>query len=288
MTGKEVVLVFAGAALIGGIAGVGGAIVASERVRADVASAAAAPDVDARFDKLEADLKKHREELATAQESLADAKERLVDAEGKLARAAAEKAEDDATASADADAGKEPGVRLRRRAMSGVFGEQRTVDLRLGGAMPTFELGDLARKEFEEHFAGVREGAKLRQLPEADRWDKAKDDLGLSWNQVEALKSAIAERDALMDESMKVEADAAARDGASITIRRLDPAKAQEAQTRYDGKVKDTLNEEQRKRWRTGGWQHAFGRSPGFASTVGVQVLTIDSNDAPDGRKEPR
>jgi hypothetical protein len=129
-------------------------------------------------------------------------------------------------------------------------------------------------------------GMELRKLPETERWQKAKDDLGLTWNQVEDLKKAVADRDAAIKDSANVEKKTGPN-GGTITISRSDPAKVAHAQADYHDRVNQTLNDEQKKNWQAKGYDHAFGKGGLGGAMVMTVSSTIDkSGDAPkDGNK---
>jgi hypothetical protein len=131
---------------------------------------------------------------------------------------------------------------------------------------------------------GMLKGFELRRLPEAERWQKAQDDLNLTSYQMEELKSA----NTALDEDMKGAMINESRDtanGGKLTIRRTDPAKALEARKRYDERVNNSLDTEQRKKWRDNGYSNAFGKSPagGGISVMSVKTITNGSSTPTDG-----
>jgi hypothetical protein len=199
-----------------------------------------------------------------------------------------------ATGAAPADAAKADARPRRVRRFSTGFGAI-DVEQALGEAQVALEGAEVAlgrvvdeggfavgSDQIVHHLGGFGEAMKLRQLPEEERWQKAKDDLALSWNQVEDLKRAIEERDKLTTESMQVEQKTGPDGSSQITIQRPDVAKMAKAQGDYHEKVGRVLNDEQKKNWRSKGYDQAFGKSP-FSSAIAISVQSIGV----PGPKEP-
>jgi len=132
--------------------------------------------------------------------------------------------------------------------------------------------------------SGFQAGFALRKLPEADRWQKAKDDLGLTWNQVEDLKKAVAARDEAMKNAMTTDkVNKTDGSGGTFTIQRSDAGKAAHAEADYHDRVNATLDEQQKKNWSSKGYDHAFGASPfgGLSATMAISIDTSsDKKDA--------
>jgi hypothetical protein len=129
---------------------------------------------------------------------------------------------------------------------------------------------------------GLQRSFELRALPEGERWDKAREELGLNDVQVDEIKAALEERDAAIDESMVVERDE--DDGSSrISVRRMDFAKTREANEAYKKRVDNVLNDDQKKSWKDKGYENAFGRGAmGTATVISIGSITNDSSESSD------
>ena len=287
MTGKELMLALIGAGIVGGAAGAAASFVLAPKTEAIAASTS--PDVLYRLKATEDELARTTAALSESRNSINGLMERLTAAEMKAARSATE------TASAT-PAGRKLRVNRGARALgakgepmelgAGAFeavelgdfdfdiggegAEQVAVEIgkALDGAMHTFDVGG------NGELGAFRAGLSLRKLPEEERWQKAKDDLALTWNQVEDLKQAFAARDEAMKGATTVEKKSGPN-GGSITIQRPDPAKSAHAEAAYHDRVNATLNDEQKKGWSAKGYDRAFGKSP-FGGAGGSMVMAID------------
>ena len=277
MTGKELVLAFAGAGIVGGGAGIAANVAMAPKAEAPAAPSAELLD---RIESLETQLAQAKKSAEESRRTLLEVQDRVTKAEIKASQPAAEFA-------TGTGSSPEKPVRIGRHVMktdAGVSAAQGGIEI--GGA----ELGDLGEAiavnlgdelaklnvdagELGGQLASLQNGFKLRALPEADRWQKAKDELGLTWNQVEDLKKAVTDRDAAMKDAMTKETKAGPN-GGTITIQRPDPGKAAHAEAAYHDRVNATLNEQQKKDWGSKGYDHAFGSSPlsGGSMTMAISV----------------
>lgn len=131
--------------------------------------------------------------------------------------------------------------------------------------------------------SGLQRSFELRRLPEEERWSKAREEVGLNDVQVEEIKAALAERDTAIDASMVVERDET--DGAQrISVRRMDFEKTREANEAYRRRVDNVLNDEQKKAWKEKGYENAFGRGAMGTATV----ISIGSISTGGGDEKPR
>src|SRR5262245_50671721 len=203
MTGKELVLALVGAGVVGGGAGVAASLATAPKPEAPPAAASA--EILDRIKVLEGQLAQARTSAEESRRTVLEMQDRVAKAEFAVARQAP--AGDAAAAAPGAKS-----VRVGRHAMHAADGSQQAAgvvvdDGDLGGQI-AIDLGDQLDKlnvdlgDLNGQLDAFRNGLKLRQLPEADRWQKAKDDLGLAWNQVEDLKKAVADRDAAMKDAM--------------------------------------------------------------------------------------
>jgi uncharacterized membrane protein len=278
MTGKEILIALALAGLVGGAAG------AAASVSMSTKSAPVEPpstELAGRLKSAEDELAKTRAALDESRRSIVELTERVTKSE----LAAAKLAATPAVAAPTVHAGSRF-VRSRRDA-AGTKAEDGKFD-EVGpffGAIEAQELPEAVTVELNDALDGIgaelgeagvrltslRAGLDLRKLPEDQRWQKAKDDLGLTWNQVEDLKKAVSERDAAMKEASTVEKKTGPN-GGTITISRPDAGKTAHAQAAYHDKVNSTLNDEQKKSWQSKGYDHAFGKG-GFG---GAMVMAVD------------
>ncbi len=279
MNAKEMTPVLVLAALIGGAAGAAAALSLAPKEKAD---ASPSPDTAARLKSAEQDLAAAKAEIEATRKQLVELRERTASAEMSIAKNAA----------AVAAAEKKPGGRMIRvgRGAAGA-GEKSDGGKSEATAPQTIELGDGAMSialdglgeqlgQLNGDLASLGAGVELRKLPEDQRWQKAKDDLGLTWNQVEDLKKAVADRDAAMKDAKTTETKPGT-DGGTITVTRSDPAKAAHAQADYQDRVNAALSDEQKRNWRSKGYDNAFG-SGGFGQTMVMSVnLTNDKSGGP-------
>jgi hypothetical protein len=278
MNGKDLAIALAGAALVGGAAGAAASLALAPK--AGTAPAAVPPDVLYRLKSAEDALAKTKTALEESRKSVNELSERVAAAEIKSAKQAA--------GVAPVASGRT--TRIGRHAGPVEVGKGETAE----PEQLIEGLGDDVKVQMEhvlngmemargasEDLADLRSGLELRKLPEADRWQKAKDDLGLTWNQVEDLKKAVADRDTAMKDAVTTEKKTNASGGA-VTIKRSDAGKAAHAEADYHDRVNAALDESQRKNWSSKGYDHAFGSSP-FGGTGATMVMSIDmSSDKKD------
>jgi len=287
MTGKELVLAFVGAGLVGGGAGLAASVATAPKAEAPSASVNA--EILDRLKVIEGQLAQARTAAEESRRTLNAVQERVTKAELKASQEAA-------TCDADfAPAGARV-VRVGGHAAHGAGGEAGATGVLLddadfaglGGQIALGlgdELGklDLDAGEFADQINSLQSGLKLRELPEADRWQKAKDELNLTWNQVEDLKKAVLDRDTAMKDAMTKETRTGPN-GGTITIQRPDPGKSAHAEAAYHDRVNATLSEQQKKDWGTKGYDHAFGSGPfgGGGMTMAIGLSTdVKQADAP-------
>jgi len=281
MNGKDLAIALAGAALVGGAAGAAASLLLAPK--AETAQAAVPPDVLYRLKTTEDALAKTKTALEESRKAVNELSERVAASEIKSAKQAA--------TAAPVASGRT--ARIGRHAGPVEVGKGETAE----PEQLIEGLGDDVKVQLENaingmgeqlgavsgDFAGLQSGLELRKLPEADRWQKAKDDLGLTWNQVEDLKKAVADRDTAMKDAVTTEKKTNASGGA-VTIKRSDAGKAAHAEADYHDRVNATLDESQRKNWSSKGYDHAFGSSP-FGGTGATMVMSIDmSSDKKDAK----
>jgi hypothetical protein len=285
MNGKDLAIALAGAALVGGAAGAAASLLLVPK--ADTAPAAVPPDVLYRLKTAEDALAKTKTALEDSRKAVNELSERVAASEIKSAKAAAGGPAGPFASSARA-------ARIGRHHADGT--DPRAADgVAAGEPVEIAGLDDDMKVQLENALSGIGEqlggvsgdlaglqsGLELRKLPEADRWQKAKDDLGLTWNQVEDLKKAVLDRDTAMKDAMTTEKKTNASGGA-VTIKRSDAGKAAHAEADYHDRVNATLDESQRKNWSSKGYDHAFGSSP-FGGSGATMVMSIDmSSDKKD------
>ena len=71
--------------------------------------------------------------------------------------------------------------------------------------------------------------------------------------------------------------------GGSFTLRRLDQEKAAAANRAYSDRLDRALTTDQRSKWKSGGWDHSFGKLPGGG---GGAVMTIEADSVWHGAVE--
>jgi len=283
MNGKDLAIALAGAALVGGAAGAAASLMLAPK--AETAAAAVPPDVLYRLKSAEDALAKTTTALEESRKSVNELSERVAASEIKAAKQAA--------AGAPVASGRTTRIGRHAGPIEVGKGETAEPEQLIAG------LGDDVKVQLENaingmgeqlgavsgDFAGLQSGLELRKLPEADRWQKAKDDLGLTWNQVEDLKKAVLDRDTAMKDAVTTEKKTNASGGA-VTIKRSDAGKAAHAEADYHDRVNAALDESQRKDWSSKGYDHAFGSSP-FGGTGATMVMSIDmSSDKKDAAKD--
>lgn len=277
MTGRDFVLVVVVAGSAGAAAAFGAGLATQSAPASDLNA-----DLASRLDRIETALARAADTQKDAKESVAKLTERVTGLQMDVNSAREElrsaqstgPAESSATLAEPARPGRAPrphvldlAVREGKSVRDGaiVLGDGTSL-----GALSMEGLDEAVRKGFE----GLSTGLALRMLPEKDRWEKAKTDLGLQDYQVENLKKAVTDRDAAMKEAMNVQTSA---DGnaSRITIRRMDTAKAAAARADYDRKVTDALDADQKKKWDEKGYGHAFGSPSGGGMSIAV-AHTVD------------
>ena len=277
MNGKELGLALAGAAIVGGAAGA--AVSLALVPKAETQTAAVPPDVLYRLKSAEDALAKTTTALEDSRKTVNELSERVAASEIKSAKAA--------PGGAPVAPGRTMRVGRHREAGADASaandaGLAEPAQIALDGPV-SFEVGK-ALDGIGADFAGFQSGLELRKLPEADRWQKAKDDLGLTWNQVEDLKKAVAARDEAMKNAMTTDkVNRTDGSGGTFTIQRSDAGKAAHAEADYHDRVNATLDEQQKKNWSSKGYDHAFGASPfgGLSATMAISIDTSsDKKDA--------
>ena len=161
-----------------------------------------------------------------------------------------------------------------------------------GGTGGTLQLGEGAKlklmdgavMELSSALQGLTAGLELRKLPEEERWEKAREDLGLTQNQIDEIRAATDARDEALEASMTV-THSEDGGGGRYTIKNLDPSKAKEANDAYRRRVENSLNEDQRTAWREKGYDRAFGKRGmgGFGAASGSVITISTSIDRSDG-----
>ena len=289
MTGKELVLAFVGAGIVGGGAGIAANVALAPKAEAPAAPSAELLD---RIESLETQLAQAKNSAEESRRTLLEVQDRVTKAEIKASQAAADLA---------ADTGAAPGkpIRVARRVTktdAGGAAAEGGIEIAGGelgdlGEAIAVNLGDeLAKLDVDGsdlggQLASLQNGFKLRALPEADRWQKAKDELGLTWNQVEDLKKAVSDRDAAMKDAMTKETKAGPN-GGTITIQRPDPAKLAHADAAYHDRVNATLSEQQKKDWGSKGYDHAFGSAPFGGGTMTMAISVGGESKPADAPKD--
>ncbi len=295
MTGKELVLLLVGSAAAAGAGGVGAARLINDGPANDAGQSA----LLARLDELGASLEATNGILTESRDEIGALRGRMEAVELRLngARAAA---------LTTASGRRHVAAPARRGATTLRSGEDGVLDLTTageGGVPVQLEkaLAGLA-ESLGEHagggmigtmiegggslrvlngelggtLAGLRRSFALRRLPEEERWEKAREDVGLNDVQIDEIRSALVERDAAIERAMVVARDES--DGnAGISVRRLDFAKTREADQAYRKRVDNTLNDQQKKAWNDGGYDRAFGNSAtGTATVISIGTITSD------------
>ncbi len=289
MTGKELALALVGAGLVGGGAGVAATMTMNGRPEA-AASSANAEILDR--------LKAMEGQLAEAKKAADDSRRTLLEVQDRVTKAEIREAQSPANTGPVRPAGATKTFRMGHHgAQAGTDASASNGTIEFGGEAAdglgeaiALQLGDELGKididlgDAAGQLAALQNGIKLRQLPEADRWQKAKDELGLGWNQVEDLKKAIADRDTAMKDAMTKETKTGPN-GGKITIQRPDAAKAAHADAAYHDRVNATLNEQQKKDWDSKGYDNAFGSSPFGRGNV-MMAIDVNSDVKGDAPKD--
>ncbi len=310
MTGKELILMMAGTAAVAGAGGVGAAALAKN----DAGSAAPNEAVIARLDAVAKSidetndvLRDNREavrRLGTRMESVemglgsghatrGEGRRRRHVADGHVVRGASTGVDIDIDSAVDT---MMEGDAQTDIAWEGPHGEemQKTLDevmQKLGKQLESLDLGEGGKQirlgprigfggddsgALAAHLGGLQKAMELRQLPEADRWAKAREDVGLNSVQEDEIRSALDERDEALESALEIERSDDG-EGGNLTLKRMDFGKAREANNRYRERVGKTLNDEQKKSWSEGGYDQAFGSgSMGGTTVISVSNVSID------------
>ncbi len=99
---------------------------------------------------------------------------------------------------------------------------------------------------------------KLRSLAEEDRWAAASEKVGLNDTQVREIQEATRNRDIEFERATSHEISTD-DDGSMRKVVHVDAEIRQAADEAYTDRVSRTLNNEQRKQWRSEGFEGAFG-----------------------------
>jgi uncharacterized coiled-coil protein SlyX len=140
------------------------------------------------------------------------------------------------------------------------------------GEKATVETLAARAAELSASMERIRNHRALAGLNEEDRWTKARDEVGLSAQQEETLKEAIATyrndlRAALEDKEVTN------RDGtASVRLRIPDPEKARDARRAYADRTAGLLSEDQATKWNDKGFAGTLGAPTGDTTTTQVIV----------------
>ncbi len=118
-----------------------------------------------------------------------------------------------------------------------------------------------------DRLGSLGKSLELRRLPAEERWQRARDEVGLNDTQVNEIQTALADRDAAMKEALIVDREEKTETG-HFSVHRMDREKAAEANAAYRKRVDDVLNDEQKKSWKSGGFDSAFGNSSGGTTTI--------------------
>ncbi len=301
MTGKALILVLgtAGVALAGGLG-------AAAIVQGGGAAPATDPALLARLDEIARSVESTRTSLDASRGELDALRDRVAQAESRLGveqHAAPGGRRRIQLPADDGDATETSATTARRIRLDGTSewsSDGRVIELSgesidLNDALPQVEdavrgalqgivldHGDdgLAATFIGDHalagLGGLRKSFELRRLPEAERWQKARTDLGLNDTQVNELQAAVAERDQALKDALQLDRDETTGD-TQLRVHRLDPSKAMEANAAYRRRVENTLNEDQRKSWRDDGFDSAFGNSSSGAAVISIATTTTET-----------
>jgi hypothetical protein len=307
MTGKELLLVLAGTAAAAGAGGIGAAAIVAD------APADTGPDtaVLEQLDKLQDSLDGTNRIMSESRDEIAGLKRRIDSVEHGLRGVKPARAT--STGRARVDATRHAGAERTGHGEAGsgaltfstsddelqaVAGEQLKVALgklkeQLSGGEGSPLIGSVMGADGEPlqvatlrgRLVGLQKGFELRRLPEEERWAKAREDVGLTNVQEDEIKSALAERDQAIEESMQIERDEENENG-RISIRHMDFEKTRAANEAYRKRVDNTLNDEQKKSWRENGYDNAFGKgASGSATVISVGTFTTGGSSSSDDEK---
>jgi hypothetical protein len=296
MTGKELLLVLVGAATAAGAGGVAAATLMNDAPAGDGDSTALLE----RLDKLGTSLDDTNEILAESRDEIGGLRTRIEAVElgmhgsrgaptttdsgrrrvGSMhlgSTRVEEVGDGEEVEFASSFAGTEEEMQAHMDKAMKALGEK----LQTGGGSPrlgTLFSEDVRLEGLTSSLSGLTKSFELRRLPENERWDRAREEVGLTDMQVEEIQAAIEERDKAIDESMVIEREE--EDGASrFSVRRMDLDKTREANEAYRKRVDNTLNDDQKKAWKDNGYENAFGRGAmGTATVISIGTMTHDSS----------
>ena len=277
MNGKELGLVVVGAVLFGGGAGALAAHL--------VGSGPAAVSDDTRFgdrvERLENALSDTRVELKKSQRARDHLEERLTKSELRLSgvlndRGTGARNSVGAAGSGPEDAG-DAGVAHAARTRQ-VDTEQRKAELGMRAKVLRSSITHLST-DFAAKMKKYKLAAKLRALPEDERWEKAREEMYLTDGQVTELQSAIAERDHLLKAARK-QTEIELPDGNKFTTTTVDPTQMKTAQKAFSDRVDGVLNSDQKTAWSDKGYDQAFGNRRGART---MMITTSGKSSTPGG-----
>ena len=218
------------------------------------------------------------------EKTLADLRGRIEVLEANLGNVAAESGRIRDELAAERKAGgeaREKLATLEKDSAAAVHGAPDAISfgsrsVELGQAMPMLAGSGPMGERF-------RKTGELRALSVEDRWQKAREALGLTAYQEEELKAALKERDEANRDAMKVTtsevkgADGSSNQSLSFAI--PDMEKIRESRKRYDDRVNQSLNAEQAKKWKDDGFEGALGAGPGglFATAIRVDAAPAET-----------
>lgn len=284
MTGKEMLVVLGGAAVLGGGAGTAAVMLAPAPVAAPAPAAVTDARLTARLEEMEKEVRATRAALDESRNSARMMQEKLDELAKRPAMPTfrtSDPAHPGSTSSMESGDGEMQwshsldGLQMDTKNIEGELTEllAKMGDLKDGEGPMVLRLADGVTMESSFPTAdgesrvmslaldGLSSGLRLRMLPEEERWKKAQDELGLGAGQVQAIKDAAAERDRAMEDAMVTEKRSIGTDGGEVTVRRLDPVRASEANKVYRDRVNGNLTAEQQKTWKEKGYDHAFGKT---------------------------
>ncbi|MHC4821795.1 MAG: hypothetical protein ACYTDX_08775, partial [Planctomycetota bacterium] len=209
MTGKELGIILAGATIFGGTAGAAAVAISGGNDPAPAPVAMDTADLEERLARLERDLRTTTSERDELQSAVAGLRERLENTEASVAKSVERghfntnesgmritNAEDmfrDSGATIELGEGEDVQQALQKglRAALEKLGKDGS-DARFGFVVDGEGNPDAtaALSGMRDRIEGIRNSMSLRLLPEEERWDKAREDLGLNTYQENELKAA--------------------------------------------------------------------------------------------------
>ena len=301
MTGKELVLLLGGTGLAAGGGGIAAANVLAQpaEARDDSALIERLDEIAGQVEATRAALDESRTEQRRMQRRM-----QQIDIEvGQASRLAAQPAAArsvlssavpgvwSTSATERGDAAEEVARRLEgvsQRLGTLIEADGSKIATSLGTTLAGTEIEVEGLEQLTSHISsrlsGLTKGLELRLLPEEQRWKRAREELGLSQVQEDEIKAAITARNDALSTALDVRKDHEG-EGVTMTVKTVDPASIRKAQEAYDKRVQNVLNDEQRKGWKDGGFDNAFG---GASSTPHVFVTgaTITTTTTTDDDEE--